>query len=182
MRPWIWMLSTAILPLSALGAASDSVPMVFQEKNGHFDIHAQFQVPADPTQAWEILTDFQRYPKYSHELKKVEVTPQGQNHWQVEEMAESGFLFITQKVYFQLRVSGVPGRSLVSEDIGHRSFVSYKTAWEINPLPGGKGSELHYHLEAEGHFGGPAFMVNDHFSGGVRNFLEAVREEMKRKQ
>jgi len=182
MRPWIWMLCTAILPLPALGAASDAVSMVFREKNGHFDIHAQFQTPSDPGLVWSILTDFGNFPKLSHELKKVEVTQKGKNHWLVDEMAESGFLFVTQKVYFRLDVTGTPNRTLVSEDVGHKSFVSYKTSWEINPLQGGAGSELHYYLEAEGHFGGPAFMVNDHFSGGVRNFLEAVREEMKRKQ
>lgn len=167
----------AVFPAMArTDAAGAPMTFTFQEKNGHFDIQARFQVKADPRVVWETLTDLESYPKFSHELKKVQVTGRSENRMTAEEMAESGFLFFSQKVYFTLDVRMVPGVSFATEDVGHKSFVSYRTEWVLHPGEG--GVRLDYHLQAEGHFGGPAFMVNDAFSGGVRNFLQNIQKEM----
>ena len=163
-------------------ADADPVTLTFQEKDGHFDIQGHFEVAADPKTAWDTLTDFESYPKFSHELKKVQVKERTKDHWVIEEVAESGVLFFTQKVFFLLDVKEVPERSFVSTDTGHKSFVSYESRWDIKPVEGGKALELAYHLKAEGHFGGPAFMVNDTFKGGVQNFLRAMRQEILRRQ
>lgn len=160
----------------------DPVSLTFQEKNGHFDLQASFTVPADPQTVWDTLTDFKYYPKLSPELKKVDVKEESANHLIVVEKAESGFLFITQTVYFQLDVLEDPGKSMVCTDLGHKSFVSYQNRWDLVPSQDGKSLELTYHLQAEGHFGGPAFMVNDGFKGGVKNFVENMRKEILRRQ
>jgi hypothetical protein len=188
MRPELRSLIVFLIPMMfapvALHSGQASAPLTlhFQEKQGHFDIQAQFEAEAQKDTVWETLTDFESYSKYSHELKKIRILEHTPAHWKLEEVAESGFLFITQKVFFLLDIKAVPGRSLISEDLDHRSFVSYRTEWGIKPSPEGPGTQLSYHLKAEGHFGGPAFIVNDSFQGGVKNFLEAIRKEMKRRQ
>ena len=168
-------------PPAAL-AEGDPVTMAFHEKNGHFDVQAGFEVKADPKLVWDTLTDYEDYPRYLHELKKVQVQEKSENHMTVDEIAESGVLFFTQRVYFLMDVTLAPGRSIVSEDKGHKSFVSYRSEWGIQPLEGGAGTTLTYQLQAEGHFGAPAFMINDSFSGGVRNFLRNMRQEILRRQ
>lgn len=182
-----WVVLLVVLGLTILfpaaveaDSAAGPITFAFQEKNGHFDIQARFRIKATPQVVWETLTDFESYPKFSHELKKVQVTERSENHMTVEEMAESGFLFFTQKVFFTLDVHVVPGVSVTTEDTGHKSFVSYRTDWALQPDE--SGVELDYHLRAEGHFGGPAFAVNDAFSGGVRNFLQNMQKEMLRRE
>jgi hypothetical protein len=161
---------------------SQPISMTFHEKDGHFDILARFSVEADKDLVWNTLTDYENYTKLSGELKKVTVTKRTARHMVVDEMAEGGFLFITQKVFFSLDVRMVPGRSIIGTDTGHKSFVSYGFRWDIKPGADGKTVELTYRLKAEGHFGGPIFMVNDHFQGGVKHFLEELRKEILRRQ
>lgn len=159
----------------------DPVTLSFQEKSGHFDVLGSFAVKADPKVAYDTLTDFESYPKFSHELKKVTVRDRTAGHMVVEETAESGFLFFTQKVYFLMDVRMIPDLVIVSVDTGHKSFVSYQSEWKIQPEETG-GATLTYHLLAEGHFDGPVFMVDDAFKGGVKNFLENMRQEILRRQ
>lgn len=173
----------ACIPLSSFaGQGGDPVTLTFQEKQGHFDIIGHFSVQADSKVVWDTLTDFENYPHFSHELKKVNVTNPSPNHLTAEEMAESGVLFFTQKVYFTLDIHLEPEKSILSKDTGHKSFVSYQSEWNLEPGNGRKTMELTYHLLAEGHFGGPAFMVNDTFKGGIKNFLESMRKEILRRQ
>lgn len=174
-------LAVSVLPLMAR-ADSDPITLTFKEKDGHFDIQGRFEVEADRQTAWDTLTDFESYPKFSHELKKVQIKERSKNRLVIEEVAESGVLFFTQKVFFTLDVKEKPGKSFVSTDVGHKSFVFYQSQWDLKPAADGKTVELIYHLRAEGHFGGPAFMVNDTFKGGVQNFLRAMRKEILRRQ
>lgn len=186
MERWlVVLLAAAILgPLTAAQGhcGGDPVTLAFHEKDGHFDVLGGFQVKADPKVVWDTLTDYEAYPRFSHELKKVQVKERSENHMVVEEMAESGFLFFTQRVYFLMDVQLVPGLSIVSVDTGHKSFVSYRGEWQIKPPEGPGDIGLTYHLQAEGHFDGPAFMVNDAFQGGVKNFMENMRKEILRRQ
>lgn len=166
------------LPPRAFGDNGDPVSITFQEKDGHFDLTGKFSVQADPDLIWATLNDFKNYPKYSPELKKVEVHEVEPNHLTVDEMAESGFLFFSQKVFFSMDVLEEPGHFITGTDVGHKSFVSYQYRWDIDPGGPGEPVELTYHVLAEGHFGAPAFMVNDGFKGGVKNFLENFRKEI----
>ena len=173
----------SLCPCMGAGSPSgDPVTLAFHEKQGHFDITGHFSVDANLETAWKALTDFEHYPQFSHELKKVSLNNPSLNHLVAEEMAESGILFFTQKVYFTLDIHLKPEKYILSEDIGHKSFVSYKSEWNLEPGDDGKNVELTYHLLAEGHFGGPAFMANDTFKGGIKNFLESMRKEILRRQ
>ena len=166
---------------AACGAESDPVTLNFHEKNGHFDIQAGFGVEADRETVWETLTDFEHYPKLSPELKKVRQVSRSGNHWVYEQVAEGGFLFFTQKVFFLLDIHGEPGRYLICEDVSHHSFTSHHVRWDIRRVSKGRYS-LSYRLKAEAHFDAPAFLVNDHFKGGAEHFLREMRKEILRRQ
>jgi hypothetical protein len=99
----------------------------------------------------------------------------------LQQEGEGGFLFFTQRIHLLLNVHEVLQKSIIFEDSSHKDFDFYQGSWTINPADDGC-LEIIYTLDAQEHFGAPAFLVGDSIQGSVRDLLQSVQKEMTAEQ
>jgi len=172
-----------VLSCGAGKAADDPNPMTlsFYDQWGHFKVEGSFFVKADPSTAWEVLTNFDRIPHFVNSMKVSKVLSQSGDDLVLQQEGEGGFLFFTQRIHLLLNVHEQPEKSIVFEDTSHKDFSFYQGTWTINKA-GEDGLEVIYTLDAEEHFGAPAFLVGDSIQGSVKDLLQSVRKEMAAQQ
>jgi hypothetical protein len=174
-------ISAAYAALSCgVGQAASPVSLAFQEKNHIYDIDAAFDVAAEPSVVWDVLTGYEHIPKFVGSLKKSEVHEElGPYHFLLEQEFEGGFLFFTKRVRVLLDVHETWYQSINFTDLDHKDFAFYEGSWELTPDPG-KGLRITYNLKAKQNFDAP--FAGDYMRGGVQELLEAVRREILRRQ
>lgn len=174
----------AVLSCGAGFAASESLPMTlaFSDEGGHLKVEGSFFVDADPAVAWGVLTDYAQIPEFVHSMKVSSVQSRDGNELVVKQEGEGGFLFFTQRIHLLLNVHEDPQKSITFTDTNHKDFDFYQGTWTLNPSSIGYGLEVIYTLDAQEHFGAPAFLVGDSIHGSMKDLLESVRREMTNRQ
>jgi hypothetical protein len=178
LKPIRWILLTAACVALSGGAgfASDDVALDFKETDHVFDVHGSFHVEAQASAAWDVLTGYERIPRFVDGLKKSHVQEDlGPYHFLLEQEFEGGFLFITMRVHVLLDVHEVWYKSIQFTDIDHSYFELYKGTWELSPDPDG-GLWVHYNLKAKQK--SEDLFAGDFMKGGIRDLLDAVRREI----
>lgn len=178
LKPLRWILFTvACVALSGgAGFAADEVSLDFKETDHVFDVHGSFHVEAQASAAWDVLTGYERIPRFVDSLKKSHVQEDlGPYHFLLEQEFEGGFLFITMRVHVLLDVHEVWYKSIQFTDIDHSYFELYKGSWELSPDPDG-GLWVHYNLKAKQK--SEDLFAGDFMKGGIRDLLDAVRHEI----
>ena len=165
------------------GKAADLTPptLSFYDQWGHFKVEGSFFVKVDPSTAWAVLTDYGRIPHFVNSMKVSKVLSQTNDDLVLEQEGEGGFLFFTQRIHLLLSVHQQPQKSIVFEDTSHKDFDFYQGTWTVNPADDGN-LEIIYTLDAQEHFGAPAFLVGDSIQGSVRDLLQSVQKEMTSEQ
>lgn len=174
----------AVLSCNA-GLAADSplpITLTFYDEWGHFKVEGSFFVDADPAVAWGVLSNYSEIPDFVHSMKVSSVENRNGNDLVLKQEGEGGFLFFTQRIHLLLNVHEEPEKSIVFTDTSHKDFDFYQGTWTISQAPAGYGLEIIYTLDAEEHFGAPAFLVGDSIQGSVKDLLESIRREMTTRQ
>lgn len=171
----------AVLSCGAGKAADNPISLAFYDQWGHFKVEGSFFVEADPSVAWDVLTDYNRIPSFVHSMKVSEASQRTGDDLVLRQEGEGGFLFFTQRIHLLLNVHEQPKKSIFFEDTSHKDFSFYQGTWTINPAAGNT-LEIIYTLDAEEHFGAPAFLVGDSIQGSVRDLLQSVQREMAAQQ
>jgi ribosome-associated toxin RatA of RatAB toxin-antitoxin module len=172
----------AVLSCGAGKAANlNPISLAFYDQWGHFKVEGSFFVNADPTVAWKVLTDYDHIPHFVHSMKVSEASQRDGNDLVLKQEGEGGFLFFTQQINLLLNVHEVPQKSIIFEDTSHKDFDFYQGTWTINPASS-SSLEIIYTLDAQEHFGAPAFLVGDSIQGSVKDLLQSVQKEMTAEQ
>jgi hypothetical protein len=160
--------------------AADAVLFTFQEKDHVDEVNGSFNVGDDPSVAWDVLTDYERLPKFVGSLKKSHIEETlGPYHFLLEQEFEGGFLFITKRVRVVLDVQESRNQTIDFTDTDHKDFAFYRGSWRLLPDPG-KGFKITYTLKAMKNFDSP--FAGDYMRGGIKDLLDAVRREILRRQ
>lgn len=158
--------------------AEDPISMATSGKDDSYDIEGHFDVQTTPDVVWDVLTGYERIPRFVGSLKKSNVEENlGPYHFLLEQEFEGGFLFITKRVRVLLDVHEVWQRSIEFTDIDHRDFTFYQGSWRVDPDPT-KGLRVTYRLLAHPNFSVP--FAGDYMNSGAKDLLEAVRREILR--
>ena len=161
------------------GLAADEVSMTIHENGGDYRLNGTFQVAAEPSVIWDVLTAYDQIPHFVGSLKKSHVEQDlGVYHFLLKQEFEGGFLFFTKRVGVLLDVHEVWYQSIQFNDVGHKDFAIYEGAWNVKPE--GNGQEITYELEAKPNFSAP--LMGDFMNGGAKDLLSAVRQEILRRQ
>lgn len=164
------------------GAAfgTDAVTLKFQQKGGVCDADGSFDVAADSSTAWAVLTDYDQMNRFVSGLKRSRLEEySGRDRFLVEQEFMGGFLFVTKRVRVRLAVQEIRYQTILFEDIGHQDFEFYKGSWELRPDPNGE-LKISYSLTAQQNFDEP--FAGNHMKNGITNLLESVRIEILRRQ
>ncbi len=160
--------------------AADAVSLAFQEKDHVYNINGSFDVAAEPSVVWDVLTGYEHLPQFVGSLKKSEVTRDlGPYHYLLEQEFEGGFLFLTKRVRVLLDVHETWYQTILFTDISHKDFEFYEGSWTLSP-DAEKGLKIIYTLKAKQNFDAP--FAGDYMRGGVKDLLDAVRREIVRCQ
>jgi hypothetical protein len=162
------------------GFAADAVSLNFQNKDGTYDVNASFQVAADCPVVWDVLTDYDRLPKFVGSLKRSHIEEYlGRSHFLLEQEFEGGFLFVTKRVRVRLDVRETRCELIRFEDVGHQDFEFYKGSWKLVSDANGELT-VNYTLKAQQNFDEP--FAGDYMKGGIKDLLDSVRREIIRRQ
>lgn len=162
------------------GLAADPVSMAVSAKNNDYNLEGSFQVKADPSIIWDVLTAYEQIPRFVGNLKKSHVEQDlGPYHFLLDQEFEGGFLFFTKRVRVRLDVHETWQQRIEFFDIDHKDFKLYQGSWEVKAAGDG-GQEITYQLEAQPNFDAP--FMGDNMSGGARELLKAVQREILRRQ
>jgi carbon monoxide dehydrogenase subunit G len=160
--------------------AADAVSLNFQNKNGIDNVDASFEVAADCSTAWAVLTDYDQMHKFINGLKRSHLEEySGKGRFLVEQEFEGGFLFVTKRVRVRLAVQETRCQTILFEDMGHQDFEFYKGSWQLLSEPNGV-MKISYYLKAQQNFDEP--FAGDYMKGGIKDLLDSVRREILRRQ
>jgi ribosome-associated toxin RatA of RatAB toxin-antitoxin module len=163
--------------------ADEDPTLSFYEGFGHYKLEGSFFIDADAKAIWEVLTDYENIPRFVGSMKVSHVETRFGDNLVLHQEPEGGFLFFTKRLHLTLKVHETPGKSIVFQDTSHQDFTFYQGSWQIKPAEDGKGFEVIYDLDAQQNFDAPAFLAGDAVSGGARDLLKKIREEIiKRKE
>ncbi|GEM_PF-1059914 len=162
------------------GLAADPVSMAVSARNNDYNLNGSFQVKADPSIIWDVLTAYEQIPRFVGNLKKSHVEQDlGVYHFLLDQEFEGGFLFFTKRVRVRLDVHETWQQRIEFFDIDHKDFNLYQGSWEVKVVGDGD-QEITYRLEAQPNFDAP--FMGDNMGGGAKDLLACVRKEIMRRQ
>jgi len=168
-RRLLAVLGTGLLAASgALGQTS----VIDVTREGEFvTVTAGVDLAVDAKTAWEVLTDYEGYPKFVSDMHSSKILSRGgaagEGPVVVEQKGEFGFLVFVQPIDVRLVVFENPPRTIVARAISG-SFRDFIGRYEISQRPGG------VHLAYTGRFA-PDFAIPPIIG------LTAVRYSMHRR-
>ncbi len=167
--------------LSGAGWAAEPVSMTFQSKDGYYRVNSSFDVAADPSVVWDVLTDFEHIPNFISSMKESKVVKRDGLGIYLSQRAEGGFLFFTQSARLLLFVRETPGQSITFQDMDRKDFDLYWGDWSI--VSSGdekKRVEVAYRLFVHPNFSAP--LAGDIMHGSSMDMMNSVRREILRRQ
>ncbi|HJT24800.1 MAG TPA: SRPBCC family protein, partial [bacterium] len=158
---------------------ADPVSMLISAKNNDYQLDGSFNVDAEPSVIWDVLTAYEQIPHFVGSLKKSHVEEDlGVYHFLLDQEFEGGFLFFTKRIDVLLDIHETWQQRIDFADTVHKDFKLYQGCWELNPA--GKEEKITYTLEAQPNFDAP--FLGDFMNGGAKDLLESVRKEILRRQ
>jgi carbon monoxide dehydrogenase subunit G len=169
-----------VFTLGTVAYGADAVSLNFQKKDGVCDVNGSFDVTADGSTAWAVLTDYDQMRHFITGLKRSHLEEySGRGRFLVEQEFDGGFLFVTKRVRVSLAVCETRCQSILFEDVGHKDFEFYKGSWELRSEPNGQ-LKVTYALKAQQNFDEP--FAGNYMRGGIQNLLDSVQREILRRQ
>jgi hypothetical protein len=174
------ILALGLLTLSTAACGADEVSVNFQKIDGVCDVDGFFNVTADCSTAWDVLTDYDQMRHFVSGLKRSHLEEySGKGRFLVEQEFEGGFLFVTKRVRVSLAVCETRWQSILFEDVGHKDFEFYKGSWELQHEPNGQ-LKITYALKARQNLNEP--FAGNYMKDGIQNLLDSIQKEILRRQ
>jgi hypothetical protein len=168
---------SALFPGAA--RAAEAVSMAFQAKDGYYQIQSSFDVDADPSVVWNVLTDYDHITNFIDSMKESKVVERDGSGLYLSQRAEGGFLFFTQSARLLLYVQENPGQTITFQDMSGKDFNIYWGDWSLSPDGAGL-IKVTYRLLAEPNFSAP--FAGDIMRGSSLDLMNAIRREILKRQ
>lgn len=154
----------------------------FTSESGHYNFEGGFNIKADPSVVWDVLTDYNHYNHYINNLKAKVVRDKPGEDLVVEQDAGGGFLFIQEHIKARLDVHEVAEQSISFQDIDHTHFTLYAGVWTLRFDPEQDEVSVGYALEATRSPQTPRFLTSDLFGSSLGDLLSEMEKEMVRRE
>ncbi|SRR5665213_733375 len=175
-----FFLLLGLLALSTVTYGADNVSLNFQKNNGVCDAEGSFNVTADSSTAWDVLTDYDQMRHFVSGLKRSHLEEySGRGRFLVEQEFLGNSLFLPKRMRVRLAVCETRWQSILFEDVSHKDFEFYKGSWELRREPNGQ-LKITYALKAQQNLDEP--FVGNYMRGSIQNLLESVQVEILRRQ
>ncbi|QTD44826.1 SRPBCC family protein [Ottowia testudinis] len=154
-----------------------------QRKGSAFSIDAVMHAPVPLATAWEVLTDFERMPRYQRSLKSSEVLERGAERLLVHQKGVARFGPFSSPFESVREMQLASQRSIRAQQVSGTTLKQMTSLMTLEPENG--GTRLTYHAEMEPESGlpplvGPSLVQHEtaaQFSATVR---EMVRRQSER--
>ena len=174
----IWTATALLTPLAR--GQEDNSPIDFTvTRTGELvQTEAGVDLPVTQEIAWDVLTDYERYPRFISSMRRSKIVSKSQQGSIVEQQGRFGFLFFSQDVTVHLLVSESPN-TIVEAHVVDGDFRVMDGRYELTPV----GS--HVRLSYSGRLV-PNFTLPPIFGLSIvrhilfRNFKELVDEILRR--
>ena len=162
--------------VAAAGPTGDApVVGVVDLGRGAFRVVAEFDVAHPAAAVRDVLTDYERIPRFMPEVRTSRLRFRAGSIAVVEqELAARFFLFSTT---LHLRLEVHEEHNVISfRDLAGRSFARYEGRWELTEIDG--VTRVRYELLAEPAFDVPAFLFRRALRGNAARMVERLRAEV----
>jgi carbon monoxide dehydrogenase subunit G len=160
----------------AAAAAQSDVPVVsVREHRGAYTVSARFLVAEPAAVVREVLTDYERIPRFMPGVRTSRVLERGDGRARIEQEAVSRFMMFSKRVHLVLDIEEGPGVIRFRDACG-KSFASYEGAWTITDR--GDHAQVEYGLTATPAFDVPGFVLRRLLDRDARAMIDGLRSEM----
>jgi carbon monoxide dehydrogenase subunit G len=126
------------------------------ETGGLYQVTASFMINEPPQAVIDVLTDYERIPRYMPDIEVSKVLERTSTTTVVEQQAVSRFLMFSKRVHLVLDVRE-SGNTLQFRDRCGKSFATYEGAWTISEHD--SVTVVDYQLTARPMFEVPPFVL-----------------------
>lgn len=168
---------TALLPGDLAAADGHDVPphVSVREDHGTYSVTARFDIPQSAAQAFAVLSDYERIPRFMPEIKTSVVLSRTGGRILVEQEAISRFMMFSKKVHLLLEVTR-DDNSLRFVDRCGKSFTTYQGAWRATTT-GGR-TTVTYDLTAKPAFDVPEFILKRLLKRDAVQMIDRLQREI----
>ena len=154
----------------------DPVPQVnVREHRGTYTVAARFEIPQSAAEAFAVLSDYERIPRFMPEINSSVVLSRTEGRILVEQEAISRFMMFSKKVHLVLEVTQ-DDSSLRFVDRCGKSFTTYQGAWRTT-TSGGR-TTVTYELTAKPAFDVPEFILKRLLKRDSLQMIDRLRVEI----
>ena len=139
---------------------------------------ARVDLPVSQAVAWEVLTDYEHYPRFISSMRQSKIVSRSTDGLIVEQQGRFGFLFFSQDINVHLRVSESP-KTMVEAHVVDGDFRVMDGRYQLTPL--GNTVRLSYSGRLVPNFSLPPIFglsIVRHIL--FRNFTDLVDEILRR--
>lgn len=174
---WLFLCAALIaIGGGLLIASADGVPAVaVTETGGVYTVSASFAVHESPQTVIDVLTDYDRIPKFMPDVQVSRVIERTSNGAVVEQQAVSRFMLFSKAVHLLLDVQE-NGHAIRFRDRSGKSFVSYQGGWNISEHD--SMTVVDYHLAAKPTFDVPAFVLKRLLKRDSALLIDRIKAEI----
>ncbi|MCA9540713.1 MAG: SRPBCC family protein [Myxococcales bacterium] len=107
-------------------------------------VEMSIDVDVTPTQFYQLITDFERYPGFVPQQTGAKVVTRSGETWRV-----AFELTVARKLHYHLDLKGDPGRSLDWELVEGDMMTANRGGWTLEPLNDGNATRATYRMSVE---------------------------------
>ena len=166
--------SLAAFFLTLGAAAPESVTL--SEGKDSYHIEGVFEVQAERSQVWQVLTDYGALKGVVSSLAESAVLERKGDEVLVLQTMLGHFLFFSRSVNLKLHISESPQNSMVFEEISRKDFRLYCGSWKLDETP--LGVQVHYELNVSSADMAPPFLEKSLFQDNALVLLKELKAEI----
>jgi carbon monoxide dehydrogenase subunit G len=160
---------------SPLPASEPAPDVTVSEAGGVYSVVAHFDVAAPMKVALEVLSDYERIPKFMPGVRSSVVLERSPGRLLVEQEAVSRLLLFSKKVHLVLEVTE-EDNVIRFVDRSGKSFTSYRGSWHAQSVA--HGTRITYALEADPAFEVPEFILRRLLRRDSAQMIGALQDEI----
>lgn len=174
---WLFLCAALIAMAGGMPLASaDGEPAVtVTEVNGVFTVTAAFAVTESPQSVIDVLTDYDRIPKFMPDVQVSRVVERTATGVVVEQQAVSRFMLFSKSVHLLLDIQE-NGTAIRFRDRSGKSFSSYQGGWSISQHD--SLTIVDYQLTAKPTFEVPAFVLKRLMKRDSTLLIDRIKAEI----
>ena len=174
----VWSLGLVLLGVAmSAGVMADGRPQVTVEtKDGVYQVVATFHVAQPAAVAVDVLTDYERIPRFMPDVQTSRVIARRDGKVFLEQEAVAKVLMFSKRVHLLLEVEQRPGTIIFHDRCG-KSFTHYSGRWQIVEHKD-QPTAVVYKLTAQPSFSVPEFLLKRLLKRDATQMIERLQTEM----